>query len=254
VDLDGFYEGESLFLLGGSPTLKDLPLELLRQNGIVTLGMNNVPCTFKPTLWVCADKPQCFSPHIYASPEITKFTMISRRGIEVPGTGRRIMEYPSMLFYGATDKYNFRNFLDPGRDLAWWRSVFPIALQLAWRLGFRTVYLTGCGFSMPKQKGKQYAWDTALTPDQANYSQNTYIRDVDRLRSLKPTFDRHGFNVFSSTPGSRANGILRYVPFEEAVEFAVEGKPAMADTSKLIHSSALSAPAAPAKKPEPVAV
>jgi hypothetical protein len=234
------HDGESLFLLGGSPSLRSLPLELLRKPGVITLGMNNVPCFFpRPTMWVCADKPLCFSPHIFTSPEITKFTMISRRGLEVPNTGKRIMDCPNVFFYGANDRFTFKNFLDPNRDLVWWRSVFPIALQLAWRLGFKKVYLVGCEFSMNKKSGEQYAWSTKLTEEQAQYSHNTYCKDVVRLRSLLPTFVRKGFEVISSTPESRANEFLSYVPLAQAVNEALKGKPVQADTGALVHSSLL---------------
>jgi hypothetical protein len=241
VDLDGLYQGETLFLLGGSPSLRNLNLEALRRPGVVTLGMNNVPCFFpRPNLWICADKPLCFSPHIFTSPEITKFTMISRRGLEVPDTGgRRIMDCPNMYFFGASEKFTFENFLDPGRDLVWWRSVFPMALQLAYKLGFRKIFLVGCGFHMNKAKGEQYAWKTKLTDDQAQYSHNTYSRDVDRLKALLPTFAERGLQVLSSTPRSRANAFLTYVPLEEAVAEALKGKPVQSDTSTLIHSSEL---------------
>jgi hypothetical protein len=241
ADLDGMYDGETLFLMGGSPALRELPLDLLRKPGVITLGMNNLPCFFpSPKLWVCADKPLCFSPHIFTSPEITKFTMISRRGLEVPDTGgKRIMDCPNVFFFGAHERFTYKNFLDPGRDLVWWRSVFPIALQLAWKLGFKKVFLVGCSFNMNKRTGEQYAWKTKLTADQAQYSHNTYSRDVDRLRALLPTFARKGFEVISSTPGSRANEFLSYVPLAQAVEEALRGKPVQSDTSTLIHSSEL---------------
>jgi hypothetical protein len=240
VDLDGIYAGETLFLLGGSPQLNELPLGLLRQPGIVTMGMNNVPCTFRPTLWAAADKPVCFSPHIYTDPGILKFTIISRTELEVPNTGgKRTREMPNMLFFGARETFTFKNFLDPHQDLVWWRSTFPIVLQLAHRLGFSDVFLVGCGFNMKKQAGKQYAWDTGLTDGQANYSQNTYNRDVERLKALKPTFDYHGFRVRSSTPESAANEILGYVPLEEAVKEVLERKPRQAKAEELVHSSAL---------------
>jgi hypothetical protein len=201
------------------------------------MGMNNVPCVFKPSLWICADKPQCFSSHIYVSPEIMKFNMISRRELLVPDTELKLRQCPSMFFFGASGGFTFANFLDPSRDLVWWRSVFPMAIQLAFRLGFRRVFLVGCGFHMAKEKGKQYAWETKLTKDQAQYSQNTYNLDLGRLRSLKPTFHRAGFEVISSTPGSKAHGVLDYVSLERAVELSLSEKPAVADTSRLWHSS-----------------
>jgi hypothetical protein len=259
VDLEGLYQDETLFLLGGSPTLKDLPLELLTKSGVITMGMNNVPCVFRPRLWLCADKPQCFSPHIYTDPGITKFNMISRRELVVPGTDKKVRQCPAMYFFGATESaFNFQNFLDPARDLVWWRSVFPMAIQLAYRLGFRRIFLAGCGFFMPKEKGNQYAWDTKLTNDQAQYSQNTYNRDLHRIRSLQHTFKRAGLQLISSTPNSKAHGILDYVPLEQAVELALQAKPATADTTTLWHSSEFTKKAEDAKKaqaqPEPVAV
>ncbi len=240
VDLDGLYQGESLFLLGGSPTLKDLPLDLLKQDGVITMGMNNVPSVFKPNLWVCADKPLCFSPHIHAAPEITKFTMISRRDLKVPGTDRKLRQFPNYFFFGATEKhFTFKNFLDPMRDLAWWRSVFPIALQLAYRLGFARVFLVGCGFTMNTDPGKQYAWDTNLSKEEAQYSGNTYSRDLSRIRSLLPAFQAKKFYLVSCTPGSAAHTMIPYVPLEDAVSQVLAEKPAPADTTTLLHSSAL---------------
>lgn len=240
VDLEGLYEGETVFLLGGNPQLKELPLELLRQPGIVTLAMNNAPCVFeRPTLWVTADRPECFSPHIYSCAETQKFAMISRRDIEVPQTGKKMRDFPSMYFYGANDSVTYENFLAPGRDMVWWRSVFPIALQLAHRLGFKRVFLVGCGFSMSQEPGKQYAWNTSLSPEQAQYSQGTYNKDLDRMRHLQPVFSRGGFVVTSSTPNSKANPIFGYTPLEEAVRLALEGKPRKSDTKALLHSSQL---------------
>ena len=239
IDLDGLYEGQSLFLLGGSPTLAEMDLSVLRRRGVVTMGMNNVPCVFTPHLWVCLDKPPCFSPHIYESPEIIKFTMISRRFEAVPTLDRQVYQCPSMFFFGTKEGFDAKNFLDVDRDICWWRSVFPAALQLAWRLGFRRVFLVGCGFHMPRQEGKQYAWKTTLSGDQVDYSQRTYSLDVDRLRLLKPTFELHGFQVVSCTSGSMAHGVIDYLPIEDAVSRVIGTKPPMADTTTLLHSSAL---------------
>lgn len=236
IDLDDLFFGSSLFLLGGGPSLKDMPLELLKHPSIITLAMNNVPCVFNhPTMWVCADKPPCFSQHIYASPTIMKFTMISRRSEMVGITGKKVFEFPNMFFYGVKD-FSLGDFLNKDRDLVWWKSVFPIALQLAHRLGFRRVYLVGCGFKM--SKGSQYAWKTELTNYQLNYSQRTYNNDLNRLRSLKPVFDANKFEVISSTPDSVANEILGYIPIEEAIYKERETYPSVSDTMSLVHSSA----------------
>ena len=235
-DLDGLYDGGTVFLLGGAPSLDDLtpPLE---QPGIVTLAVNNVPRRFpRPSLWICADKPKCFDPFVYTCPSALKFTMISRRFEEVPKTGgKKAWQVPSMFFFGASSKFKVTNFLSPSPDLVWWKSVFPMALQLAWRLGFKKVCLVGCSFHM--DVGQPYAWETDLDDDERSWSQRTYNKDLERLKVLKPVFDAHQFRVVSCTPGSRANDLLGYEPVEMAVAGALSGLPDRAHPEDLIHSS-----------------
>ena len=251
VDLAGAYDGETVFILGGSPKLRDA-IEDLSRPGVVTLAMNNVPTVFpRPTLWIGADKPACFAPSIYHDPAIQKFTIISRSnetvGVDEP-TRRLVRECPNVLFFGTREDVRVRDFLAPTRHLAWWSSVFPLALQLAWKLGFRRAVLVGCDFSMPRHD--QYAWPTALTGSQRDYSQRTYDADVGRLSALAPHFRRHGYEVVSATPGSRANEVLDVVRLRDEVRRAVEGRdPSTADTMKLAHSSEL-APGARGEAPD----
>jgi hypothetical protein len=233
VDLDGLYQGQTLFLVGGGPSLGDVDLDLLRQDGVITLGLNNVPLVFKPNLWLGADKPQCFSPHIFALPEVTRFMPSSRKDEVV--SGRPVIEYANTLFFGTQAGFTPHAFLQPSRDLVWWRSVFPMALQLAHRLGFRKVFLVGCDLSY----GGTYAWETDLTAAQAQYSQRTYDDDVSRLAQLMPTFQANGFTVESCTPGSAAHAAgVPYLPLAEAVAGVAQAKPT--DARGLVHSSGLS--------------
>ena len=132
--------------------------------------------------------------------------------------------------YGAVKLWTI-----PG-PLAWWGSVFPLALQIAWRLGFYRVVLVGCSFKGGVGR-PLYAWETALTPDQVSHSLTTYLDDLKRLHSLKPTFLETGFNVVSATPESLANGLLDYLPLEEAVANAMGGVPAEPEPTTLAHSS-----------------
>ena len=140
-----------------------------------------------------------------------------------------------MIFFGLDENVTVESFLRVRRDIVWWKSVFPAALQLAWKLGFRRVYLVGCGFHMTAER--QYAWRTDLDEAERNWSQNTYNNDINRLKALKPIFDAAGFEVISSTPDSKANGILRYEPLLDAVTIAAAK--VRGDTTKLAHSSSL---------------
>lgn len=247
VDLGDIYRGQTVFLLGGNPALLDLPLEQLTLPGILTVGMNNVPLVFpRLTMWVTADRPECFSPLTWARPELLKVACLSRREILVPGTGRPVMDFPTTLFYGTADGVKPDAFMDPGSDLAWWRSVFPIALQLVVKLGATRVVLVGCGFS---QDHGTYAWPTNLTDEEARYSAETYMGDLERLRLLAPLLRSRGVEVVSATPGSLANEFLPVVSLESEVEAAQRALPPSVGPADLVHSSKLQ-PKPRAKAPQ----
>ncbi len=237
VDLNGFYRGQTLFLLGGHPSLRRAT-HMLGLPGVITLAMNNVPAIFpRPTLWVGTDKPSCFSPRLLSLPETIKFSMISRRDETLADSETKLRDLPGFLFFGANENAALDDFLSPARDLSWWKSTFPIALQLAHRLGFARVHLVGCGFSMDLQAGEQYAWTTDLTLEQVKYSRATYAADLKRLESLKPQFEAAGFAVVSSTPDSRANKILEYEDLLTAVHRVRDALPAPRAPTEFKHSS-----------------
>jgi len=236
-DLDGLYEGQDLYLLGGAPILKHLPLDQLRKPGIVTLAVNNVPYVFpKPRLWLALDKPVCFSPHVYMDPSITKFTTISRRDMRVYEEGPKVWQCPNLFMFGTKTDFTVQDFLRQDRDLVWWKSVFPCALQLAWRLGFKRIHLVGCSFELSESK-KHYAWQTDNDDNEKNWSQRTYSNDLNRIRGLLPTFKKHGFELISCTPDSAANDLLPYVQLDSAVQATLSKLPRPADTMTLRHSS-----------------
>jgi len=253
VDLEGIHQGGTLFLLGGSPQLKSLLLDLLTQPGVFTLALNNVPLVFpRPTFWLGADRAECFSPHVWAL-DYLKFSPLSRREVVIPGAGQACREAPGALFFGTTDFPPLDNFLDHRGTFGWYRSVFPLGLQLAHYLGFRRVLLVGCGFDNSLTASERYAWPTDLTKDQAAYSQATYDRDVERLRQLVPVFKRGGFEVVSCTPVSQANDVLPYKKLVDAVAEALLDAPPQASPSDLVHSSRLQEKRMNADSPTPTA-
>lgn len=245
VDLDGINQGGTLFLLGGGPQLKKLQLGLLKQGGVATLALNNVPLVFpQPTYWLTADRPECFSPDLWGM-HCLKFAPISRRDVEVPGTGRPARAWPGALFFGTRDHPPLTEFLTPHRDLSWYRSVFPLGLQLAVRLGFRRVCLVGCGFNA----GGRYAWKSDLTPEEADYSQRTYDGDVERLRQLVPLLREGGVELVSCTPGSRAHEVgVPFMWLKEAVSQALAVLPPR-ESARPLHSSQMKD--APMPEPTP---
>ena len=186
-------------------------------------------------MWLTADKPSCYASHMFDRADIIKFGYMNYRDDVVPATGRPFKDHPMMMFYMATSVKCPEDFFNEVPAFGWWKSVFPIALQLAWRLGSRRVYLVGCSFQNSQQK--PYAWGVRLNEFQTAWSQGTYNDDIVRLCSLKPLFDQHGFQVFSCTPNSRANSILTQIDLDAAITHELSLRPQPIPLTGVKHSS-----------------
>ncbi len=233
IDLDGVFSG-SCFIAGGAPSLLKENLELLKQPGITVISMNNTASTIPSTIWIGMDKPKCYSERILLDPKLMKFSVVSRRDLMVGD--KKMKELQNMYFFGATEKYfNVSNFLNQHRDFVWWKNTMYDVLQLAYRLGFRKVYLIGCGFKISKEE--QYSYKMKLDNHQVNYNQRTYNNFVEKMKLLKPHFKQKGFEVISCTPNSALNEFYPFVPFEDAVKEILKDFPKEYNTDKCLHSS-----------------
>jgi len=239
IDLDGLFSDEECFIAGGAPSLKDFATKLNETRGVSVLAINNAATVVRPTLWVGGDRPVCYSKSILVDPTIMKFgiKVADKRRQEV--NGRPWCEWPNTFFFGTKDGFNPKNFLNFDKDLVWWKNTFFIALQLAFRLGFRTAYLVGCGFDIPVEVDPdkdQYAWETHLDEDELRRNKRLYSNSVGLIESLLPHFKEKGFKLISCTPDSLANDILPYEEAETVLAGLVDRIP-KPDTADLPHSS-----------------
>lgn len=234
IDLDNLFLDEACFIVGGAPDAKQFGecvwgMETPR---VPILAINNAATVVPATMWVGGDRPKCYSDSILMNPTIMKFGVISRRHDKIGE--RPWAEHPNTFFFGTKETFNHRNLLNHNRDLAWWKNTFFIALQLAHRLGFREVYLIGCGFNITKEQ--QYAWETQLSEEEVAWNRRLYEKSVQQLRDLVPHFVEKGFKVVSCTPDSRANEFLSYEDPANAWERMVQRIPSPS-TMELPHSS-----------------
>ena len=236
VDLDNLFSG-ACFIAGGHPFLLKENLDLLKQPGIPVISMNNTASTIPTTIWIGMDKPKCYSTRILLDQKIMKFSVISRKDLLVGN--KKMLELPNMHFFGANEKYfNVHNFLNQHRDFVWWKNTMYNCLQLAYRLGFRKVYLIGCAFKISKEE--PYSYDMKLTDHQINYNNRTYSNFVNKMKLLKTHFKEKGFEVISCTPDSTLNEFYPFIPFEDAVRDILKDFPKEYDTDKCLHSSEMS--------------
>jgi len=244
IDLYDMYEGD-LFLCGGHPSLKEEDLSLLTRHGVATMAMNNTATLFRPNFWVTADKPACYSKSILLDAAVMKFARLVW-GREKIGEALW-SEIPGTIFYGTTYEdgksksgeviYRPTTLLFQKQPLAWFKNVFVIALQIAYRLGFRRVFLCGVGFKI--ESNQQYSYDSKLTDVQVNSNQRCYNNVVNIVKQALPHFGEFGFELISCTPDSAMNDLVPYVPFSQALNMVAHPGH---DTLGVLHSSELKTP------------
>lgn len=206
IDLTDVFAGQECFIAGGGPALRDFASLLDGYRHTSILAINNAATTVPASLWIGGDRPDCYDKPILVNPAIMKFARKTLRSSLIDG--KPWQEQPNTFFFDVKEGFKSANLLCHDRALAWWKNTFYMALQLAYRLGFRTAYLVGCGFKISKEQ--QYAWKTALSESEVSANVRLYNDSVAKLAELKPHFDEVGFKVVSATPESLANGILPY--------------------------------------------
>lgn len=239
VDLDDMFPGRTLFLAGGAPSLMSETLHKLEQPGISLMAMNNTGAVLPGSdFWVGCDKPQCYSPRILLDPKIMKFGIIAKKDFTFkpdPFREYKFRDCPNTYFFGTHNKFTHNTLLKKDRDFVWWKNTFWVALQIAYRFGFRKVYLVGCSFNI--DNSKQYSYDVHLDEGQVAYNKRLYDQTVAIMENAKQHFDEYGFQVVSATHDSRLNDIYPHVTFDEAIEDALKGFPADYNLHECKHSS-----------------
>ena len=80
MHVEGLFNGFPAFLVCNGPSVNDMDLSQLARPGIVTMGLNNGPRTWRPDLWIMGDDVPNFTKSIYLDPKIVKFIPRSKAG------------------------------------------------------------------------------------------------------------------------------------------------------------------------------
>lgn len=232
IDLENLYRG-SLFLCGGHSSLEKEDLSSFHKHGLSVMAMNNTATLVRPQIWVTADNPTCYSESLLLDPGILKFGRLVHQDVEF--LGKKWREYSSTFFYGDSDKiYSSKNLLNHYRQLAWWKNVFILSLQIAYRLGFRKIYLCGVGFKIDYQN--QYAYESSLSPEEVEYNSRCYSDVVGQIQRALPHFKESGLELISCTPDSALNSLIQFLSLATAIEKELIDYPEH-NTTRVVHSS-----------------
>jgi hypothetical protein len=153
IDLRGFYAGterSACWIVGGGPSLADLPVSDIAASPIPKFAVNLAGHgLLRPNFWTSYDPTARFLRSIYLDPSIVKFVHRRRAMDLVPETTTKVCDAPATLFFERNGRRGFHEFpggkrIDAGKAaITDWQDSLIQAIELAWWLGFRTLYLIG---------------------------------------------------------------------------------------------------------------
>lgn len=239
ADLSDICTGQTAILVGGAPTLKQQPLELLARRGVLTLAMNNAAMHFQPSLWCGVDRPECYEPQILLDPGIMKFGNYAHADTQLDGRydARQYLAMPNMYFYLLEDNVQWDEYLATRKAVPWYNNTLFTSIYILYHLGIRRIILAGSDFGTAPD-GSMYAHSTDLDNLQVKWNLDLYNSQVHELRRLKPVFDKAGLEFLDCSVNSRICQVYRKITMEQAVELCLERFPANpVDPSSLPHCS-----------------
>jgi len=230
INLAGMWHPSPGFLVCGGPSVNNLPVEKLRERGIVSFGVNNVSGHVPVDAWTFSDPQRKFHHGLHLDPKTITFapTPKLRKHIRAKlpdGTYRivekRVQECPSVFGYSRRTEFHPETFFST--SYAHWGMggrqanreftclcTMLLGIRLMHYLGCPKIYMIGVDFWMTEEA--QYAFGQTK-----NVRNGRYSKENKMLEMLKPTFDKHNFKVFNCNPETKCDAVS-YVPFDEAFE------------------------------------
>jgi hypothetical protein len=239
ADLTDLFAGQAALLMGGAPSLKQQPLGLLQQRGVLTVAMNNAAVHFQPDLWISSDRPECYEPQILLDPKIMKMAPVGHADIQLDARygSYRYANMPNMFFYTQEDKVPWDEFLEPRRGVPWYQNTLMSAIHILYQLGIRTIILGGSDFGY-SPLGDMYAHTTKLGALERKWNLDLYNSLVEELRTLQRYFATKKLQFMDCSKYSRLKQTYPHISMEEAVALCRRTFPEQPmDTAELPHCS-----------------
>lgn len=237
-DFTDMLSGASAVLVGGAPSLKQQPLELLQKRGVATMAMNNAAIHFRPTYWCGVDRPECYEPQIMLDPGIMKFGNISHADVKLDGRygNKKFYQCPNTFFYIPEDGVPWDEYLAKRRCVPWYHNTLFTSIYILYHLGVRTIVLAGSDFTT--SGGSMYAHNAKLDQLQTKWNTDLYDSQVAELRRLAPMFERSGLKLVDSSVNSRISQVYKKIALEEGIDLCLDQFPKTpVDPATLPHCS-----------------
>lgn len=169
LDLQGFYAGPvrgACWIIGGGPSLSALPTADIAATPVPRFGINLAGhALLRPTFWTSYDPTHRFHRSTYLDASILKFLPAGRAMDLVPETTFKVCDCPATLFFERDKHRGYRDFLSRESSprscastgsiatssplaVTDWQDSLIQSIDIAYRLGFRTLYLAGCDMAI----------------------------------------------------------------------------------------------------------
>lgn len=134
------------WIIGGGPSLAAVDCGAIARSPVPKMAVNLAGTRLiRPNFWTSYD-PSCrFHRSIYLDPGVMKF-LHRRRAMElVPETAFKVCECPATFFFERDRSRGFADLLaSRAEGIVDWADSLVQAIDILYRLGFRTLYLAGC--------------------------------------------------------------------------------------------------------------
>lgn len=260
VDVRNLYSAPipaACWIIGGGPSLSQLDVEAIRQSPAPKFAVNLAGSgLLRPNFWTSYDPTARFHRSIYFDGSILKFVHAGRALDLVPETTLKVCECPGVLLFERDRQRGFHDFPDPTATIVTdWQDSLVQAIDIAFQLGFRELYLAGCemivrpgsdllqraaaagvtyargqllkeffkqcsaaGVESSDCVGVQYHFEEQKPREAAMQTDFHYFRVAQYLRLSRRSQARAGLRLVSVTPGSRLNDHFPMISVEEAAE------------------------------------
>lgn len=148
-------ESTACWIVGAGPSLLTAPVDLIERSPAPKIGVNlsgrgpdGHPPLLTPDIWTCYDPTIRFHRSIFLNPRTAKFIRSPRYRDLVPDTTFKVCDCPSTyLIKTSGGRRGYTDFLDPkAESILDCLDSFCQALDIGFRLGFRTFYCVGTDF------------------------------------------------------------------------------------------------------------
>lgn len=240
ADLANLWAPRPGFLVGGGPSLKNIDTDLLRQRGVVSLGINNVAGAVPVRAQVFGDPQGKFHHGLFFDPAMMTFCPIGKMPFGVRAklpephqqrfadgnfrpTDARCCDCPNTWGFARSTKFDAATFLmteyahwgvsgktvhnDPEKTGRRRITTMLLGLRLLHYLGCPRIYLLGVDFCHPPND--PYVFEEKTNP-------GGYRQAAAMLAEVRPVMEAAGCHVYNCNPESQCH-VFDYVPYDLAL-------------------------------------